>query len=486
MNVLLFVADDMRPQLGAYHGSSFPSPVHPPMHTPNIDALANRSLFLRRAYVQQAVCSPSRSSILTGRRPDTTHVYDLVSNFRTVGGNFTTLPEYFKLNGYKTMGMGKIHHGTDASGGDDAQSWSEPYFHGVPRFEDKSRSWFAVPDNELTAKPLRDKQIADHAIESLRKLAPSAKTGESNFFVAVGFHKPHLPFVFPESIMQTFYPKYYIRLPPNPYAPVNMPNIAWFDYTELRVSYDDIAALNPSGAINTTLPDQVTLDLRRAYYSAVTWTDQLLGEVISELDRLGLSNSTIISFIGDHGFQLGEHGEWTKNTNFEIATRAPMMIGIPGVTDAGIQSDQLTEFVDLFPTLVEAAGLGSIPLCPDDSTHTALCREGNSLLPLIQDQSTVIKRAAFSQYPRGEHFMGYTVRTDLYRYTEWVRFDYAPIYKPTWSRVVGAELYDHVTDPEENYNGAHDAGYRRVRRVLRHLLHTGWRHNPSGINQIVG
>lgn len=483
-NVLFLIADDMRPQIGAYHGKYFPSTVHPPIHTPNLDALASRSLLLRRAYVQQAVCSPSRASVLTGRRPDTTHVYDLETYFRTVGGNFTTLPEYFKLRGYKTVGVGKIFHSSPESGGIDHQSWTEPYFHGHSLFDIK-HSWEAIPDSNLTNKPLVDRQIADHAIASLRTFAPGAKYGHDNFFLAVGFKRPHLPFVFPESVMQKYYPRSSIHLPSNPYAPVNMPKIAWATYNELRSQYGDIYRLHLSGAINTTLPDQLTINLRRAYYSAVTWVDSLVGEVISELEHLGLANNTIVSFIGDHGYQLGEHGEWCKHTNFELATHAPMMVRIPGLTDHGIKTDKLTEFVDLYPTIVEAAGLGSLRLCPVDSANIRECHEGASLLPLIRNPNAVIKRAAFSQYPRGKHTMGYTVRNYRYRYTEWVEFKYAPEYKPNWNNVTGVELYDHEVDPDENYNGADDAKYQQARTHLSNLLHKGWRKDPGLIGGIL-
>ena len=335
MNVLFLMADDLRTQLSAYSGQDLQSSVHLHMHTPNLDSLASKSLLLKRAYVQQAVCSPSRASMLTGRRPDTTHVYDLHTNFRISGGNFTTLPELFKNHGYSTMGMGKIFHGSKDSGGHDQQSWSETYFTGHG-YVTGNRSWEAIPDADLHDKPLVDKLVADEAVKALRQFAPTATTGEKNFFLAVGFHRPHLPFVFPASIMQTYYPSSSILLPPNPYAPVNMPSIAWSRYGELR-NYNDIAALHASGAINTTLPDYVTLDLRRAYYSAVTFVDSLVGEIIAEVNRLGLSNNTIISFVGDHGYQLGEHGEWCKHTNFEIATHAPMMIRVPGMTDHGIK-----------------------------------------------------------------------------------------------------------------------------------------------------
>lgn len=481
-NVLFIISDDLRPQLGAYYGPNFPSPVHPPMHTPNLDALASRSLLLKRAYVQQALCSPSRTSFLTGRRPDTTRVWDLDHYFRNVSGNFTTLPEYFKLQGYKTFGMGKVYHGNML----DPPSWSEPYFHGVANFESRDHSWRAVPDAELKDTPLIDRQIADNAIQTLRSLASEAKAGVTNFFMAVGFQKPHLPFVFPESVMQNYYPETTIRLPDNPYAPVHMPNIAWYSNSELRSQYADIRKLNTSGSINTTFPDQVTLDLRRAYYSAVTWMDSLVGDVINELENLGLANNTIISFVGDHGWQLGEHGEWSKMTNFELSTHAPMLIRIPGLTDSGIMTERLTEFVDLYPTIVEAAGLGSIPSCPLESLNVPTCSEGTSLLPLISDPNTAIKRAAFSQYPRRENIMGYSIRTERFRYTEWVGFQYAPFYRPTWDKLIGVELYDHTLDPNENYNAAYTAKYQHVRGELRKLLHRGWRHRPDEVSEILG
>ena len=478
LNVLFIVSDDMRPQLGCYEGENFPSPVHPKTHTPSLDDLAKRSLLLKKAYVQEAVCSPSRTALLTGRRPDTSHVYDLIHYFRKVGGNFTTLPQYFKENGYDTIGMGKIFHPGQASGGDDPISWSEPYFHGKNNFESVQRSWQAIPDALLKDRPLVDQQLLKHGVATLRRVAQSDRP----FFVAVGFHKPHLPFVFPESFLQ-YYPAENIKLPPNPYAPVNMPEAAWYDFSGLR-NYGDIKALNSSGAINTTFPNSTVLDLRRAYYSALSYTDSLVGGLIKELNVLGLSKNTIVSFWGDHGWQLGEHGEWCKQTNFELATHAPMMIHIPGMTDGGIVTEQLTEFVDLFPTLVDAAGLPSLDLCPKDSKNVKICREGTSLLPLINNPDVPLKTAAFSQYPRNIQpkgvdvpikTMGYTMRTVQYRYTEWAEFDYYPAYKPHWDKLHGVELYDHNVDPEENYNRALDQAYQSICKQLSTMLHNGWR-----------
>ena len=351
-NVLFLVADDLRVQLGSYEGSYFASSVHPNMYTPNLDKLATKSMVLKRAYVQQAVCAPSRTSLLTGRRPDTTLVWDLASYWRNVSGNFTTIPQYFKNHGYTSIGMGKIFHPGAASGFDDPLSWSRSYWRPVrTAWETNGTSWIAVPDTELNDHPLVDEQVANHAVDTLRSLAANSESVP--WFMAVGFYKPHLPFVFPASVLR-HYPENTINLPDNPYAPVNMPRIAWASYNELR-KFNDIKAVNASGNFNTTLPDTNVLELRRAYYSAVTWMDSQVGRILDELDRLNMSDNTIISFFGDHGWQLGEHAEWCKHTNFDIATHAPMMIRIPGMTDSGITTEKLTEFVDLFPTLVEAS-----------------------------------------------------------------------------------------------------------------------------------
>ena len=207
-NVLFLVSDDMRPEIGAYLGPDFPTSIHPKMHTPNLDRLASRSLLLKKAYVQMAVCSPSRTSLLTGRRPDTTRVHDLTQYWRQVAGNFTTIPQYFKNHGYSSIGMGKIFHPGRASGHDDPVSWTEKYFKpDSSHWEQHSHvTWFAADDEEEAKYPLTDTQTAQHAIKTLQRVAPAAISGEQPFFVAVGFHKPHLPFLFPARFMN-YYPK---------------------------------------------------------------------------------------------------------------------------------------------------------------------------------------------------------------------------------------------------------------------------------------
>eukprot|EP00054_Salpingoeca_dolichothecata_P028229 m.212730 g.212730 ORF g.212730 m.212730 type:complete len:525 (-) comp26160_c0_seq4:76-1650(-) len=481
MNVLFFAVDDLRPQLGCMGVSGTPK-----MLTPNLDDFASRSLLLKKAEVSQAVCSPSRTSFLTSRYPDITRVWDLYSYFRDVGGNYTTIPQYFKEAGYLTIGMGKIFHPGHASGynktagrkGDDQKySWSTPYWHApnLGYWSGPNTSWYAVPEIEQKHRELPDVQIADRAVETIESFK---KNLTGNFFLGVGFHKPHLPFVFPESFLD-LYPSDEIHLPENPYAPNHMPSVAWSAYGELR-SYHDIAKLNASGAINTTLPDQVVKDLRRAYYSAVSYTDAQIGRVLKALEDNGFADNTVITFVGDHGWQLGEHGEWCKHTNFELATNAPMIVHVPGRTDSGIVSEQPVEYVDLMPTVIEAAMNKSVPFCPPGSYNVKTCTNGVSLIPLIANPDKPVKEAAFSQYPRGLKkpslhdylanikstptpsaclkkgcTMGYSLLTNYggieYRYTEWIEF---VNFQREWDNLVGRELYDHQNDPNENVNVA--------------------------------
>ncbi|XP_071095566.1 iduronate 2-sulfatase-like [Haliotis cracherodii] len=482
-NVLFLVSDDMRPNINAYLGPDMPSPVHPKMHTPTLDALASRSLVLKRAYVSQALCSPSRTALLTSRRPDTSHIWEIGPYFRHVGGNFTTLPEYFKRNGYRTIGMGKIFHPGSSSGGDDPVSWTDPYFHAQDFYKAHDHLLCdAISEEREKAQPLRDQIIADNAIKTLQEVAPRAKSGEQPFFVAVGFHKPHISWNYPARFNE-FYPLESLRPAPNYYAPVGMPAFAWHNFTNFG-AYNDVKSfhLKDLGYINFTFPPTLTLELRQAYYSCISYIDYELGRVIQELDNLGLSNNTIISFWGDHGWQLGEHSEWEKQTNFEDATHAPMMIHVPGVTDKGVVTEHLTEFVDLYPTLVEAAELPKIDTCPPNSQNISLCTEGTSMVPLMTNPTMENwKTAAFSQYPRGgdglhgDVIMGYTMRTEMYRYTEWINFKGRPIYEPMWDQVKAAELYDHAKDPEENWNRADDPSYKDVRVELSRSLQLGWR-----------
>ena len=470
-NVLFIAVDDLRPQLGCYGD--------PVVKSPSIDKLASGGIVFTRAYCQQAVCSPSRTSLLTGRRPDTTRIYDLQTHFRLHLPDVVTLPEHFKKHGYHTQGLSKIYHG----GLDDPQSWSVPHWapsqgqyakpetlallerkreqmrpqierarrrHSVekdpktglvlritgPRVRVHGPPWEDpdVPDNALN-----DGATADRAIEIMREVK------DKPFFLAVGFLKPHLPFVAPKKYYD-MYPLDSIRLPSNMSPPEDCPPIALTDWGELR-AYEGMPRSGP-------LSERQVRELIRGYYAAASYTDAQIGRLLDELDRLGLADKTIVVLWGDHGWQLGEHGLWCKHTNFELATRSLLILRVPGRGSAGARTSALVEFVDIYPTLCELAGL---PL-PDGL-------EGTSMVPLIEDPSRPWKKAAFSQYPRGK-VMGYSMRTDRYRYTEWAEPGKPP---------VAVELYDHQKDPGENVNLASRPEYKAIVSELSKALHDGWR-----------
>jgi len=470
LNVLFIAVDDLRPELGCYGV--------PVVKSPNIDALARRGTIFNRAYCQQAVCSPSRTSLLTGRRPDTTRIYDLQTHFRLTLPDVITLPQHFKQHGYHAQAFSKIYHG----GLDDRLSWSVPHWRpggpgyakpetleflqkererlrregrslrttvlqrdpktgmplkvSRPRFRVRGPSWEDpdVPDNAVP-----DGKTADEAIRTLREVK------DKPFFLAVGFLKPHLPFVAPRKYYD-LYPLGRLSLADNPFPPKDAPRIALTNWGELR-AYSDIPRRGP-------LSNEKALELIRGYLAATSYVDAQIGRILRELDRLGLRNRTVIVLWGDHGWQLGEHGLWCKHTNFEVATRSPLIISAPGQKNPGTTTDALAEFVDIYPTLCELCGLPT----PDGL-------EGISLAPVMENPNLSWKKAAFSQYPRGK-IMGYSVRTERYRYTEWAEPGKQP---------VGIELYDHKKDPDENVNVAHRPDNKELVAKLSRILHAGWK-----------
>jgi arylsulfatase A-like enzyme len=470
LNVLMIAVDDLRPELGCY-GATY-------IQSPNIDKLARGGVVFSRAYCQQAVCSPSRTSLLTGLRPDTTRIYDLNTHFRKTVPDAVTLPEYFKKNGYHAQGLGKIYH-PDL---DDPQSWSVP--HWMPRGEfpmyakpesltrlQQRRSQMRAEGMQMedrvaerdpkTGLPLKiqrralvygppwedpdvpDNALTDGAIAD-RAIAVLGEVKDKPFFLAVGFLKPHLPFVAPKKYYD-LYPPETIKLAGNPQPPLDVPDPALSDWGELR-RYDGMPQQGP-------VSDQLARELIRGYRAATSFVDAQIGRVVDELDRLGLSERTIVVLWGDHGWHLGEHGLWCKHTNFEEATRSLLVFRVPGLRTAGRSTAALAEFVDVYPTLCELAGLA----IPDGL-------EGTSLVPVLREAKGPWKNAAFSQYPRRK-LMGHSIRTERYRYTEWAE----PGQKP-----VGIELYDHQSDPGENVNLAGRSMYRDLMSELSGQLHAGW------------
>lgn len=455
-NVLFIAVDDLRPELNCYGRSH--------MVTPNLDRLAAEGTMFTHAYCQQAVCSPSRTSLLTGLRPDSTQVYDLETHFRNTVPEVTTLPQHFGANGYLVTGIGKIFHG----GLNDDRSWSEPYLRidggrgyveednidyirkiteahrAQPtksgRFRPYSRPYEAgdVPDNAYT-----DGRMTEIAESTLDRLSAQDRP----FFLAVGFLKPHLPFNCPKRYWE-LYDRESISLADNPFAPAGAPPVALHTSGELR-AYRDV----PAGS--AAIPEDLARTLIHGYRACVSYTDACIGRLLRRLDSLGRDRDTLVIVWGDHGWHLGDHGLWCKHTNFEHATRVPMLLRVPGAATAGTPCHALTEFVDIYPSLCELAGL---PLPP----HL----EGSSFAPLVAAPGRPWKRAAFSQYPRGAGIMGYSMRTERHRYTEWIRKGGA---------LEAVELYDYQTDPQENANLAVQPEFAPLAARLGAMLHEGWR-----------
>jgi len=490
-NVLFLVADDMRPNLETYAEPNKAYFKQPKIHSPNLDALAAKSLLLENAYDQQSLCGPSRTSTLTGRRIDTTRCTDMDMYWREVGGNFTTIPQFFKEHGYHTLGAGKVFHPGEENGDDDQQfSWTDPYKHCKDHYKTdgpKGLSWYAFSEKELEGEyTLEDIECADFIIEKLREVAPKAKSGEQPFFVAMGMKKPHLPFHFPEKYFD-YYPEEDIELPYDPNSPTGLPDIAWHNYRMKK--YDDCTpeavGVECIGQMNCTYPDWKIKEQRRAYYAAISHVDNEIGRVLDELKNLGLEDDTIISFWGDHGYHLGEDAEWTKWTLFNNGNRVPYMVRVPGITDSGIRTGHLTELVDLLPTLVEAAGFDPLEKCPENSHDVMLCTEGSSMMPLMEDPNRDDwKDTVFWQFPlkkyNEERFpthMGYSLRTAEYRYTEYVfiKFPEKHDYEPDWDNPCDhEELYDLTIDPQENWNRYDDPEYFEIKQILSERLHAGW------------
>ena len=495
-NVLFISLDDVRTELSAYGEHT--------TITPAIDSLAAKSMVFERAYCQIAVCSPSRTSILTGRRPDSTHAWrNTHGEYWRLYANATSLPQYFKDNGYRTIGIGKIFHPGRSSGRNDIEySWSLPYFIAFDQ-EISPDSWKCfenVPDNTF-----RDGQYTERAIHIIKELKQNRTKGDDTpFFLAVGFRKPHLPMHVPSKYCD-LYPPSEIKLAKNPYAPKNMPPIAWNSleglsrYPDMNKYSSPECLLQADESINDKkchVTDSDARMLRRAYYAGISYVDAQIGQVISELEAQGLADDTIIVLWSDHGWKLGEHASFGKYTNFEDDTHVPLMLHVPKVTDAGMRTSALVELVDIFPTLAEVAGLAVPPLCPENSKDVLTCVEGISAAPLLKNPTQDWKKAAFSQFPRPssgvifipgkpdlsmdheESVMGYAVRTDIYRFVEWYKFN-DKSGKAHYDDIWGTELYHHgkatKSFDDENENIAGDANMADKVKELRKMLHSGWR-----------
>ncbi|MBN1588087.1 MAG: sulfatase [Pirellulales bacterium] len=467
-NVLFIAVDDLRPELGCYGSRAIKSP--------NIDRLAASGVTFTRAYCQVALCNPSRASLLTGLRPDAIRVWDLPTHFRATRPEVVTLPQCFGLHGYDAVGIGKIHHQNLP----DPKSWTEPkmdaqkdrkmFSPGVQYVDPKT-----VARVEETFKKLLEEgktpeyvyqfghrhikfkatecvDVADDAYfdgaqtnVALAKLESLAEQEKGRpFFLGVGYHKPHMPFTVPKKYWD-MYDRDKIPLAENDSVPAGAPSMALNTMQELR-DYEDLAdSPRPEqGAVGT---ERARL-LRHGYFAGVSYIDAQIGRLLDKLHETGLDKNTVVILWGDHGWKLGEHRSWCKMTNYEIDTRAPLILRVPGAKENGKQCERLVEFVDIYPTLCELAGIeGPAELA------------GKSMVPLLSDTEQPWKRAAMSQFlrygkwmgPNDVPHMGYTIRTPRWRYVEWFRWDAE---KQTVGERVAQELYDHETDPGENVNVA--------------------------------
>lgn len=428
-NVLFIAADDLNTALGCYG--------HPLAKTPHLDRLAATGVCFEHAYHQIPLCNPARASLMTGRRPDQTTVYDLARHFREQIPEVTTLPQQFAAAGYFTARVGKIYHydvpaaiGTD--GFDDAPSWRLTV---NPKGRDKSDealvfnaephrkisaalSWLAA---EGTDEEQTDGMIATEAIRLM------GEARDEPFFLGVGFFRPHTPYVAPKQYFD-LHPLESMRLA---YAPSD-------DRGDIPLAA--FAHNNP--VPHYGLEEPVLLGALQAYHACVSFVDAQVGRLLTALEELELADNTIVVFWSDHGYHLGEHGGvWQKRTLFEESARAPLLIRLPGAEGNGRPCRRVVEFVDLYPTLVEAAGLTA----PEGL-------DGRSLLPLLHDPLSPWEGSAITQILRpaddrlAAPVMGRSVRTERWRYTEWNGGE------------VGRELYDHASDPGEFRNLALDPG----------------------------
>ncbi|SKB08229.1 iduronate 2-sulfatase [Prosthecobacter debontii] len=453
-NVLFIMTDDFRPELASY-GS--------PAITPNLDRLAKKSVQFQRAYCQQAVCNPSRSSLLTGRRPDTLRLWNNGTHFRELNPEVTTLPLWFKDHGYITRCVGKIFHNWHTTEKGDRRSWSaDEFLHYANHGADTPQVTGELPPNQITEPSLRNygdvplcecRDVPDEAYYDGRVAAEAVKmlaeVKDQPFFLAVGFWKPHAPFNAPKKYWDLYDRA---KLPPlNSNRPEGAPELAFHQSTEI---------LGPVAEQKQPTAAQAA-EMRHGYFANISYLDAQLGKVLDALEQSGVAQDTIITFIGDHGYHLGEHTLWGKTSNFDYDARVPFMIARADGKNAGTRTESLAELVDLFPTLVEMCGLPR----PEGL-------EGDSLVKVLEDTSASVKPAAFTQHPRPAYFdrepdkkpkaMGYSVRTGHVRYTEWRDWN--------TGEVIARELYDHANDPTELKNRAGENTLKEVESHAASLL----------------
>ncbi len=415
LNILFIAVDDLRPELGCYGKSQ--------VHSPNIDKLADQGFLFERAYCNVPVCGASRASILTGLRPNPTRFLTHKSYINDDAPHVVTMPRHFQNNGYTSLSLGKILHNWQ----DDAlDSWSEPPWHPrifEPGSSSRQRHNYQLPKNKDKSPPFEkaevadsaylDGKIANKAIAHLKHFAENKQP----FFLAMGFVKPHLPFNAPAKYWDMYDPSK-IKFPDFMQYPENVPDKARHNSDELR-RYDNIPSNGP-------MSDAMARSLIHAYYACVSYVDAQIGLVMEELKRSGLEKNTIVVVWGDHGWSLRDHGLWCKHSTFNVAMHAPLIIKTPN-KKGGKRIKALTEFVDIYPSLCDMAGL-SRPY------HL----QGDSFAYLLENPKAKGKEALFGRWMDAD-----VIKTDRYLYTEWYTLDGIP---------KARMLYDHHNDPNETIN----------------------------------
>jgi len=437
-NVLFIAVDDLKPTLGCY-GDKLAK-------TPNIDKLASRGTLFEKAYVNQAVCAPSRNSLMLGIRPQTMGLYDLKTYFRDIPAysNAISMGQTFIKNGYQAESLGKIYHASL----DDAPSWSDPrwqakaetYAKEENRAPDGEKKGTATEAGEVEDNYYQDGKVAEKAIERLR--AFQAKPDQP-FLLMVGFHKPHLPFVAPK--------KYWDLYQPNDFSLAEFRAVPEGAPAYAASTMGEILQYQKLPVDKLPFPDDFARHLIHGYYAATSYTDAQIGKVLAALDELGLAKNTYVVLWGDHGWHLGDHGFWCKHTNYEQATRIPILISGPSLPP-GQRTSSLIETVDLYPTLLELTGQ---PL--PETGIAGIELEGKSLVPILKNPAQKVKEYVLHAYPRSEkqeeggrrRIIGRAVRNDRYRLVEWKE-------PGTPSEKAAIELYDYETDPWEKKNLALD------------------------------
>jgi arylsulfatase A-like enzyme len=433
-NVLFIAVDDLRPELRCYG--------KPLIHSPNLDALASSGVLFERAYCMVPTCGASRASLMTGLRPSRTRFVTYLTRADEDAPGIATLNTHFKRNGYYTVSNGKVfHHREDAGAG-----WSEPAWRptagsyrlkasqsvqGRRGAKGKRLRGPAYESSDSADNEYADGMIATKAVDDLRRLADH----DGPFFLAVGFMKPHLPFVAPKKYWDLYDPNA-ITLPENYRVPSGAPDEAIHSSGELRA----YSGIPPKGPVS----EQTARSLIHGYYACVSFADAQIGRVLDELERLELQDQTIVVLWGDHGWNLGDHTLWCKHSCFESSMHAPLIIRAPGI-NGGTKTGALTEFIDLYPTLCDLAGI-------EKPSHL----QGHSLVGLMNDPMAPGKNAAIGRFQSGD-----TIRTDRYRFSEYTTTGGAP---------VANMLYDHESDPLENENlAARSENLATVRSLSKEL-----------------